>query len=256
VSDWVAITRAVSDGLAACELTHLPRAVIDVERARVQHVAYEQALMHLGCRVRQLAATPDMPDSVFVEDTAIVLDDVAVVTRPGAVSRRRETTAVEAELAKHRPILRIEAPGTIDGGDVLVEGRTIFVGRSSRTNRAGFDQLRAHLLPFQYDVRAVTVSGALHLKSAVTAIADDTLLINPAWAPADAFAGFSLVTVDPGEPGAANAVRVGDALVYPESFPRTGDRLQALRYNITAVDVSELQKAEGAVTCCCLLFTA
>jgi dimethylargininase len=252
----MAITRAVSEGLAACELTHLPRAVIDVERARAQHAAYEQVLARLGCRVRQLAATPDMPDSVFVEDTAIVLDEVAVVTRPGAVTRRRETTAVEAELAKHRPILRIEAPGTVDGGDVLVEGRTIFVGLSSRTNRAGFDQLRAHLVPFDYDVRAVNVSGALHLKSAVTAIADDTLLINPAWAPAATFEGFALVAVDPAEPGAANAVRVGDTLVYPESFPRTGDRLEALGYTIAAVDVSELQKAEGAVTCCSLLFTA
>ena len=251
----VALTRDVSDAFEACELTHLPRAPIDVVRARAQHEAYERALTALGCRVERLAATDQMPDSVFIEDTAVVVDEVAIVTRPGAPSRRVETAAVEQALAAHRPVVRIEPPGTVDGGDVLVAGRWVFVGLSTRTNRDGIEQMRRHLEPFEYDVPAVAVSEALHLKSVVTAVGDHTLLINSKWAAADCFPGFDLIEVDPQEPFAANAVRVSDALVYPESFPRTRDRLIARGFDVSTVDVSELQKAEGAVTCCSILIS-
>jgi dimethylargininase len=253
MTKFIALTREVSNAFDACELTHLPRTPIDVTRARAQHEAYEQALAGLGCRVERLTATDEMPDSVFIEDTAVVVDEVAIVTRPGAASRRVETTAVERALAAYRPVVHIEPPGTVDGGDVLVAGRWVFVGLSTRTNHEGVEQLRRHLEPFEYDVPAVAVSEALHLKSVVTAIADHTLLINPRWASRDCFPGFDLLEVDPAEPFAANALRVGDALVFPASFPRTRDRLVASGVPVSTVDVSELQKAEGAVTCCSIL---
>ena len=249
----IALTREVSNGLAACELTHLPRLPIDLARARAQHEAYEAALAALGCRVERLPATDEMPDSVFIEDAAIVVDEVAIVTRPGAVSRRIETAAVERALTAYRPVVHIKPPGTVDGGDVLVAGRWVFVGLSTRTNREGVEQLRRHLEPFEYDVPAIAVSEALHLKSVVTAIGDHTLLGNPKWVSRDYFPGFDMLDVDPEEPFAANAVRLGDALVFPAAFPRTRDRLLARGFDVSTVDVSELQKAEGAVTCCCIL---
>jgi dimethylargininase len=153
-----------------------------------------------------------------------------------------------------RPLQQIQAPGTLDGGDVLVVGREVFVGASARTNRAAIDQLSGMLAPVGYTVRAVPVRGCLHLKSAVTAVAPDTLLINREWVPSEAFRGQSLVDVDPQEPHAANALIVGDAVIYPASFPRTRERLERRGLRLRSVDVDELQKAEGAVTCCSLIF--
>ena len=165
---WIALTREISPALADCELTHLAREPVDVARARRQHAVYEQALAALGCTVHRLAAGDDMPDSVFIEDTAVVVDEVAVITRPGAPSRRAETAAVADALAPYRPLVRIDPPGTLDGGDVLVAGRTVFAGRSARTNDAGIEQLRGALAGFGYTVQAVPVDGCLHLKTAAT----------------------------------------------------------------------------------------
>jgi dimethylargininase len=209
----------------------------------------------MGCRVHRILAGADMPDSVFVEDAAIVLDEIAVITRPGAESRRPETSAVAAELSKHRPLVRMTAPGTMDGGDVLVVGRSIFVGRSSRTNDAGIDQLRHAVQPFGYSVSPASVRGCLHLKSAVTALDYETLLVNRQWASDEEFPGFELVDVDPAEPAGANIVRVGADLLYSSMFPLTRERLERKGYDVTSIDVSELAKAEGAVTCCSLIFT-
>ena len=250
----VALTREISPALRDCELTHLDRAPIDVERARRQHEAYERALAGLGCAVHRLPAGAEMPDSVFIEDVAVVLDEVAVITRPGAVSRRAETEGVADALAAYRPLLRIEAPGTLDGGDVLVADRTVFVGRSARTNDAGIEQLRGALADFGYAVRAVEVDGCLHLKTAVTCVGDGRLLINRDWVPADAFAGWELIDVDPAEPFAANALRVGGRIVYPDAFPRTRARMEAHGIEIVPVPADELAKAEGGVTCCSLVF--
>src|SRR5262245_23966723 len=130
----VALTRDISPALASCELTHLPRVPIDVERARAQHREYEQALAEAGCEVQRLPSSAEMPDSVFVEDIAIVFDELAIVTRPGAESRRIEVQAIADALQKYRRLRCIAAPGTIDGGDVLVVGRRVYVGLSSRTN--------------------------------------------------------------------------------------------------------------------------
>jgi dimethylargininase len=248
----LALTRAISPAMADCELTHLPRVPIDVDKAVAQHAAYEQALTGLGCRVTRLPAAPDSPDSVFIEDTAIVLDEIAVIARPGAASRRAETAGVEEVLKHERVIARIEAPGTLDGGDVLVVGRAVFVGATARTNVPGTEQLRRILEHFGYATQVIDVdaAGCLHLKSAVTALSDDTLLINPRWAPAKAFANYRLIEVDPAEPGGANIVRVGEQLLYSDAFPRT---LARLGRPVTTVDVSEIAKAEGAVTCCSLI---
>ena len=251
----MALTREVSAAFQACELTHLDRVPIDLDRARAQHAAYEWALVEAGCTVRRLDSNADMPDAVFVEDIAVVLDEGAVICRPGAPSRRTETAGVREALARHgRPMAHITTPGTLDGGDVLVIGRQVFVGSSTRSNRAGIDQLTRILEPVGYNVRAVPVHGCLHLKSAVTAIAPDTVLINREWIVADAFAGLSLVDIDPQEPYGANALVVADLVVYPTAFPRTRERLEGRGLRVRSVDVDELQKAEGAVTCGSLVF--
>ncbi len=249
----VAITRKVSPAIVRCELTHLARAPIDVERAAAQHEAYERTLAALGCAVVSLSEEPELPDAVFLEDTAVVVDEVAVITRPGAASRRAETASVATALAAYRPLTAIEAPATLDGGDVLRLGRRLFVGVSGRTNGAGIAQLRAALAPYGYTVEAVPVHGCLHLKSAVTQVAPDAVLVNPAWVDAAAFPGFTPIPVDPGEPFAANALLLGNAVVYPEAFPATAAALAGAGVALATVDVSELAKAEGAVTCCSLI---
>ena len=251
----IAITREVTAAMARCELTHLDRTPIDIDLARAQHRAYERALEEAGCSIVRVAAAPDLPDAVFVEDAAVVLDEVAVVMRLGAESRRAETPAVADLLGRYRPVVRhVDAPGTIDGGDVLVVGRTVFIGLSERTNAAAVEQMRTILRPHGYEVRAVPVTGCLHLKSAVTALADDRLLVNPAWTQPDAFPSFGLVDIDPHEPYAANIIRAGGGLIYPAAFPRTCERLERLGLRVRTVEVRELAKAEGAVTCCSLIF--
>lgn len=249
----VALTREVSSGLSGCELTHLDRTPIDIDSARAQHAAYEEALRRAGCAVERLEATSEMPDSVFIEDIAVVVDEVAVIARPGAMSRRAEVPAVADALTRYRTVRSIEAPGTIDGGDVLVVGRRVFVGQSSRTNREATAQMHHILGPFGYTVCAVEVRGCLHLKSAVTALTDDLLLVNPEWIDTQLFQGFRFVDVDPRETMAANALRVGDRIIYPTAFPRTADRIAGAGLTLDRIDASELAKAEGAVTCCSLL---
>ena len=253
--DVIAITRDVSAGIAACELTHLARVPIDVGVARIQHCQYEQALRGAGCRIEHLDADASMPDSVFVEDLAIVFDELAILTRPGADSRRREMPAIEQALAGYRPLHRIRPPGTVDGGDVLVAGRHVFVGRSTRTNGAAAAQMRSILQPFGYTVVETEVRECLHLKSAVTALGDDRLLLNPAWVDPSAFAGFALVEVAPDEPSSANVLRLADRVIAARAFRRTADRIAALGLRIEFVDADELAKAEGAVTCCSLIVT-
>ena len=253
---FVAITRRVSPAFASCELTHLERVPIDVDRARAQHHAYEQALIGAGAMICQLDATADLPDSVFVEDIAVVLPELAVITRPGAASRRGETPAVAHALAAFRPLRTIEPPATIDGGDVLVAGRSVFVGQSTRTNGAAAAQLRQILAPFGYRVCAVAVDGCLHLKSAITALDATTLLVDPSSIDTAAFSGFTLVPVDPREPRAANALRLADRVIFPRAFPRTAASIEQLGLRVECVEVDELAKAEGAVTCCSVIVDA
>ena len=251
----VALTRAVPPAITACELTHVARAPIDVPFATAQHAEYEAALRALGARVERAAPAPELPDSAFIEDTAVVLDETAVIMRPGASSRRPEVDAVAAALGRYRPLQSIVAPGTMDGGDVLTVGRRVFAGESRRTNPEGVRQLRAILEPLGYTVERVPVAGCLHLKSAVTAAADDLLVLNPSWLPGATFDGFDWIATHPDEPYGANVVRVGDTLLCAASAPRTRERLEARGLTVQEVTVSELVKAEAALTCCSLIFT-
>jgi dimethylargininase len=251
-----ALTREVSPDMGACELSFVDRSKIDVGLARQQHQLYQQALASLGCTLLSLPAENDLPDAVFVEDTALVLDEVAVMTRPGAASRQAEVASVAATLARYRPLAMITAPGTLEGGDILRHGRQIFVGLSARSNPAGIRQLSDLVASHGYAVQALPISACLHLKSAVTLVDDETVLVQPEWIDAAAFSGYRVIAVDPREPHAANALRVGTGLIYPSCFPFTLDRLRVAGIDACTVDVSELQKAEGAVTCCSLLFEA
>lgn len=251
-----AITRAVSPDLGQCELTYLPRQEINVQLARQQHDRYERALEALGCQVRRLPEESKLPDAVFVEDTALVVDELAVITRPGAASRRPETTAIAAVLSEYRELAFIEAPGTLDGGDLLAIGKTIYVGVSQRSNRHGVQQLADILTPHGFRVEPVEVGECLHLKSAATLVQADTLLINPNLVERQPFGRLKFIEVDPGEPAAANALLIGETILVPDSFDRTRSRLEAAGITLRTVDVSELQKAEGAVTCCSLIFSA
>lgn len=248
----VALTREVPSSINACELTHVERTPIDVAAARAQHAAYEAALQAAGCTVRRLPPLDELPDSVFVEDAAVVVGELAVITRPGAASRRAETGSVADALRAYRDVVFIEEPGTLDGGDVLQLGETIFAGVSARTNAEGARQLREFLEAYGYVVKTVGVERCLHLKSAVTRVARDLVLVNPAWIDGALF-GCGVVEIDPGEPFAANALLAGETLLCAAQFPKTNARLAAKGIAVTEVDAGELAKAEGGLTCCSVL---
>lgn len=248
-----ALVREPSDALSRCALTYLERRPIDIALARAQHAAYVAALRALGVEVRVLPAEADLPDAVFVEDTAVVVDECAVIARPGIDSRRGEVETVAAALAAVRPTVRITAPATLEGGDVLRVGRTVFVGRTPRTSDEGARQLAEHLGPHGYEVRQVTPAGCLHLKSAATYIGDETVLVNPAWIDVDHFGRWQCVPVAPEEPFGANALLVGDQVFVAASAPLTRRKLDALGFHTAALDTSEFEKAEAALTCLSVL---
>ncbi len=250
----IAITRAISPRFNECELTHLARTPIDLALARAQHRQYEDALRALGVQVISLPAEPNLPDSVFVEDTAIVLPECAIITRPGADSRKPEVESIIPALAPYRPLHIIQPPGCIDGGDVLTLGKNVYVGLGTRSNQSAIEQMRAFLAPYGYSVQGVPIHGCLHLKSAVTQVGRNTLLLNPLWVSPEHFPGWQIIEVHPDEPAAANAVLVDDAVIYPAHYPKTQARLAAAGIRLVAVEASEVAKAEGAVTCCSLIF--
>src|SRR5271168_3331947 len=249
-----AITRKVSPALAQCELSFIPRQPIDLEKARAQHHAYEELLQKLGARVISLPGEPDLPDSMFVEDPAIVLDELAVIMPLGTASRRREAESLSRSIAPYRELAHIKLPGTMEGGDILRVGRKIYAGLSRRTNAEGIRQLRALLEPYDYEVLAVPVTGCLHLKSAVTFLGRNALLANRAWFDASPFAGYQWIDVAADEPHAANALAIADQIIFPASFPRTKGAIEAQGFSVIPLDISELQKAESGLTCSSLLF--
>jgi dimethylargininase len=248
--------RGVPPTIERCELTYRGWEPIDFGRAVAQHSAYAALLRTLGLEVIELPPDPAFPDCCFVEDTAVVLDEAALMAMPGASSRRGEIAAVEATLERFRPLERTPFPATLEGGDVLRVGHRLFVGRSPRTNEAGIARLAAVAEPLGYRVQSVTVTGCLHLKSAVTALDDERLLANPAWVDTTPFNGLGVVRVALEEPGAANVLRVGGLVVAHPGFPRTLDRLSSLGYAVRPLDISEFLKAEAALTCKSLLFRA
>ena len=246
--------REPSEALERCALTYLARRPIDLARARAQHAAYRSALEALGVEVAVLPAEPGLPDAVFVEDTAVVVDECAVITRPGLDSRRGEIDTVAAALGPLRPLVHVSAPGTLEGGDVLRAGRTLFVGQTPRTNAEGTRQLAACLEPHGYEVLAATPTGCLHLKSAVTFVGDETVLVNPGWIDVGLFSRWQCVPVAPEEPFGANALLVGDIVFTAASAPLTRRKLDALGFHTEVLDTSEFEKAEAALTCLSILF--
>jgi dimethylargininase len=246
-----AITRAVSPSLNRCELSYLERREIDVARAVEQHAGYTRCLAELGCDVITLPAERDLPDSVFVEDPAVVVDEVAVITRMGAESRRRESESLAGALAQFRPLHWMTAPATLEGGDIIRAGRTLFAGVSQRTNAEGIAQLAAAVAPFGYEVRPVEVRGCLHLKSGACHLGRGTILANREWIDAEPFRDFRILDV--AEPWASDVLALGDVVLMPAGFPKTQDLLERSGFVVRTVDVSELQKAEAGVTCMSVL---
>jgi dimethylargininase len=249
-----AITRAVSPAIVSCELSFIPRQPIDLQIAVAQHQAYENLLEKLGARVVSLPAEPDLPDSMFVEDPAIVLDELAVIFPLGTESRRPEAASLAHAISKFRKLEYVTLAGTLEGGDILRIGRKLFVGLTKRSNAEGIRQLAAILAPHHYEVIAVPVTGCLHLKSAVTYLGRDTLLANRNWFDPSPFADYHWIDVDPAEPHAANALALANTVIFPASFPRSRARIESAGFHVTPLDISELQKAESGLTCSSLIF--
>ena len=251
----LALTHVPSPRMEHCERTFVDRSTIDFARACRQHDAYCQLLRDCGAEVRVLDVNRHYPDSVFIEDTAIVLEEVAVLAAMGTESRRAEPAGIELELRKHRELRRIAAPATLEGGDVLRLGRTLLVGVSSRTNGAGVMALEAIVRHHGYQVIQVPVHGCLHLKTACTALPDGALLMNPAWLDVEALRRFECVTVPETEPWAANVALVGASVCLPAAHSGTAELIRRLGFAVRTVELSEFAKAEGGVTCLGILFS-
>ena len=249
-----AITRKVSSSLANCELSFIERKPIELEKARAQHHAYEALLEKIGAKIISLPEERDLPDSMFVEDPAIVLDEVAIICPLGTETRRKEAPSLAAALEPFRKLAYVKLPGMLEGGDVLRVGKKIFVGQTERSNPEGIRQLAVIAEHHGYDLTAVPVTGCLHLKSAVTYLGRNTLLGNRACFQWKRFEGFDWVDVDPAEQHAGNALAIGDSIVFPVSYPQTRARIEAKGFRVESLDISELQKAESGLTCSSLLF--
>jgi len=250
----MAITRSVSLSINNCALSFQARQPIDVAKATAQHRAYQDCLTALGVRVVSLAAEPDLPDAVFVEDPAVIVNEVAIISIVGAPSRRPEARSLAVALSRYRPIEELVWPATLEGGDVMRIGRSLFVGLSQRTNREGFGQLRDILRAYDYQVQAVDVGGCLHLKSACSYVGNNSILINRSLVDPEQFRGFELVDVADEEPAGANALLIKDVVIIPASFPKTRALLERREFCVRTIDLSELQKAEAGVTCTSLIF--
>jgi len=252
----LAITREVSSSINNCELSFHARQPIDVARAIAQHKAYQDCLIELGVRIISLPPEPELPDAVFVEDSAVVVDEVAIISIMGAPSRRAEASGVVDTLSRYRPIKFLVRPATLDGGDVLRIGRSVFVGQSQRTNRDGIAQVGDILRYYTYQVQSLEVTGCLHLKSACSYIGKDTILLNRSLIDAERLDGLGLLDVPEEEPTAANALLIGDVVIIPASFPKTRALLEDRGFRVRTIELSELQKAEAGVTCTSLIFNS
>ncbi|MCW3798866.1 arginine deiminase family protein [Sphingomonas sp. BN140010] len=253
----VAFTRAVSPNFSNCELTHLGRAPIEPARAARQHQAYEQAIADAGLKVVRLPALDQHPDGVFVEDTAIILGEHAVITRPGAPSRRPEADNTADALSDRFTVHRLRR-GRLDGGDVLRIGDKLYVGQSTRTDCAGIVALANIAGRLGHEVIEVPHDRCLHLKTGAThagrdSAGRDVVLINPDWIDPGVFDDVFLLPTHPNEAFGANALRVGERLIYPSAYPHTAERLRALGFDVDEVDISELEKAEAGLTCMSLI---
>lgn len=226
----------------------------DLGLLQAQHGAYVATLEKLGLEVTRLEALPGHPDAYFVEDAALMFPELAVLTRPGAPSRRAEAEAIASVVAAFRPLHRLVAPATLDGGDVLLVDRAVFVGLSSRTNEEGAAQLRSLLAPHGYRVIAIPVPEGLHFKSSVTWACEGTLVLTETFASKPEFAAFRRLVVPEAEAYAANVLNLNGSLLMPKGFPRTEAMLRELDLPLLLLDQSEVQKMDGALTCMSLRF--
>lgn len=249
----IAITRQISPSITRCELSFHQRQPIDVQKAIRQHAGYEQLISELAVWIVRAPDEPDLPDAVFVEDPAVVVDEIAVICRMGAASRRPEATSMASLLSLYRPLEFMTEPATLDGGDVMRIGRTVYVGLSARTNQAGVQQLANFLGPVGYEVRPIEVRGCLHLKSGCSYIGNNTVLVNRSWIDTRELGEFDLIDVVDDEPAAANALLIREAVIVPASFPKTHTLLEQRGFRVRSLDLSELQKAEAGVTCTSLM---
>lgn len=246
-----AITR-LPGPLDRAELTHIDRVDVDMARAEAQHAAYRAALTAAGATVSVLPALDDFPDCCFVEDTAVILPELVIRTRPGAVSRQGEVAAIAPHLPTDRPHFTVTAPGTMDGGDVLVVGCDIYIGLTKRSNAAAVAQVAGAAARFGYRVTGVPLAKALHLKTAVSALADDLVLVNTDWLDPAIFGGRRHIASAPGEPFAGNSLTVGTT-VFHATGAATAARITAAGFAVTLLDISEFAKAEAGLTCLSLI---
>jgi dimethylargininase len=250
----IALTHKVSPKINECELSHLSRKAIDVEVAKLQHQHYCQILTKEGFHVKELTTNLEFPDSVFIEDTAVVLDEVAILCSMGIPSREGEVQNIAPILGDFRKVMKINPPATLEGGDVLLMNKSIYIGLSSRTNQEGIRQFAELVDEFEYIVKAVPVPDCLHLKSACTALKKETILINPKWIDRSYFAEHAIVEIDKNEPYAANCLNLNGNVYLSSAFPRTAEKIDAAGFPVNTINISELQKAGGALTCSSILF--
>jgi len=250
----IAIIRPISPAINRCERTHVALQTIDYERANRQHAEYALALERLGADVIRAPALPDMPDGVFVEDAAVVFDEIAIIASSRVTSRREEADSIAELLKTHRTCKRIESPGFLEGGDVLRVDRKVYVGLSTRTNQEGIDQLRAALSPFHYEVQAVAVRGCLHLKTACSYLGRNQVVAHPDWIDINRFDDLEILPVPAGESEAANLLVVGETVLMPAGFSQTARVIRSRGWTVETLDISELEKAEAGPTCMSILF--
>ena len=246
-----ALVRLPSPDLADGERTHYDRLPIDFPRALEQHAVYRSVLEAMDIAVTVLPALSGFPDAVFVEDALLAFPSLCVLTRPGAASRAAEPDAIAAHAPTDRPLMRMEA-GRLDGGDVLFAGQRVLVGLSSRTDSDGAAELQRLLHPLGYTVETVVMLKALHLKSAMTALGDDTLVVARGWVP-DPPLGFRIIDSDPDEPSGANMLWANSSALGQAASPKTIARVKAAGFDVTAVDNGEFAKAESGLTCMSVL---
>lgn len=249
----IALTRRPAFALVNCEVGYAPRQEIDLHLAFRQHEAYCRALRQLGVEVEILPPEEAFPDSVFIEDNAVILDELAVVTSMGAPSRQGEPALLLPVLARYRRFVTIAPPATVEGGDVLRMGKTLYVGVSTRTNREGVEALRAIVEPLGYQVTPVGIRACLHLKTACTSLDDETVLVNPAWIDSDALGAFRLLHVPAEEPFGANVLRLPGGVLVQTASPLTRDVIESRGFATTCVDLGEFAKADAGLTCLSLL---
>lgn len=253
-NSWAALTHRPSPLLGECQLTYIDRTPIDLAQASAQHQAYCASLQAAGIQVQVLATSLDLPDSAFVEDCALILDELAVLTRPASPFRQPEVERLAPVLAGIRPVVRIQSPGTLEGGDVLCIGKNLYVGVSTRTNPAGITALREIVQAHGYRIIPVPVPGSLHLKTACTALDDETLLVNPEWVDLSDLKELRILPVPKEEPWAANVLRIGERLWAQSAFPHTLEMLLRAGYIVEAIDCREFLKAEAGLTCLSLVY--